>query len=313
MDYRSDVLVAWEQNGAVYAHMLRASGRPEPTQLVGASGSNPQLQALVSDNDHGMIAWSSTETGQAGARTRVVLALSRAAVRFGRTRAVASFADPRAVGSSPGALALVRLSTENVMLAWTEADQGHYVVRAIQAVFAGAKPATLLSDPSGQSVLAGLAPGPAGEAVALWRGARALGTSAAAGATELWAARTYMKRGGRVGSHAAELIVSAAAGATTDPAPSIAVDPATDRAVAAWLTPGPRPRLEYATGPPAPGYRSRSPGGAAMAPAGGTHWLRIALAAAAVTAFAALIALALARRAGARRAGGASRRRSRRR
>ena len=32
LDYRSDALVAWQQAGAIYVHMLRASGRPEPTQ-----------------------------------------------------------------------------------------------------------------------------------------------------------------------------------------------------------------------------------------------------------------------------------------
>ncbi|HEV2982455.1 MAG TPA: hypothetical protein VGX51_13590, partial [Solirubrobacteraceae bacterium] len=58
MDYRSDVLVAWQQRGAIFAHMLRASGRAEPTQRLGPSGPDPQLRALVSDNDHGMVAWS---------------------------------------------------------------------------------------------------------------------------------------------------------------------------------------------------------------------------------------------------------------
>ena len=65
MDYRSDVLIAWQQNGAIYAHMLRASGRTDPTQRVGPSNPNPQIRAVVSDNDHGMIAWSSTEITEA--------------------------------------------------------------------------------------------------------------------------------------------------------------------------------------------------------------------------------------------------------
>jgi hypothetical protein len=55
--YRSDVLIAWQQGGSIYAHMLRDSGRSEPTQRVGASAPDPRLQALVSDDNHGMIAW----------------------------------------------------------------------------------------------------------------------------------------------------------------------------------------------------------------------------------------------------------------
>ena len=136
MDYRADVLLAWQQNGAIYAHMLRISGRPDPTQRIGPSGPDPQLQAVVSDNDHGMIAWSST-AGPGATRARASTWASRAAgVRFGAPRAARALRRPAAVGRSPGSLALERLSTENVMLAWTVAEHGHYVVRAAPAVFA---------------------------------------------------------------------------------------------------------------------------------------------------------------------------------
>jgi hypothetical protein len=292
MDYRSDVLVAWQQNGAIYAHMLRASGRPEPTQRVGASAPNPQLQALVSDNDHAMIAWSSGG-GQAAtaARTSVRIAFSGAGVRFAASRGVASFEDRRGAGHAPGSLALVRLSSENVMLAWTAVEHGRYVVRAVPAVFAGTQPATRLSAPAAQSVLAGLAPGPAGEAVALWRGTPP-GAAFDPGRSELWAARTFIESHGRVGLRAPEMVAPAGALAS----PSVAVDPASDRALAAWLALGAHPRVEYASGPGATGYRPRSAVGAATSRGGG-HWLGIAIAAGGAAAIAALIALALRRRA----------------
>jgi hypothetical protein len=297
MDYRSDVLVAWQQNGAIYARMLRASGRTEPTQRVGPSAPNPQLRALVSDNDHGMIAWSSAEGSSS---TSVRIAFSDAGVRFRGSRLVASFADPQGAARTPGSLALARLSTENVMLAWTDTDAGNFVVRAAPAVFAGTRPATLLSDPRSHSVLAGLAAGAAGEAVVLWR-SDARGSPPGAAREELWAARTTIERHGRVGSRAAEVLAPAIGSAGV----GVAVDPASDRAVAAWLTPGAHPSVEYAIGPGALGYRPRSLAVSATQTAGASHPYRIALAAAAAAAIAAVTLLVLRRRARARRGGGA--------
>jgi hypothetical protein len=300
MDYRSDVLVAWQQKGAIYARMLRASGRPEPTQLVGTSAADPQLRALVSDNDHGMIAWSSSDGRGPRARSHVQIAFSGAGVRFDGSRVVSSFADPQGVGSAPGAVALVRLSTENVMLAWTDSEHGHYVVRAAPAVFAGARPSARLSDPAAQSVLADLAPGPAGEAVALWRGTPA-GSTFEPSRNELWATRAFVERHGRVGFSAPELVAPTAANAAS----SVAIDPASDHAVAAWLMLGAHTSVEYAFGPAAAWGRSGAQ--ASVTPQGsGTHWLRVAVAVGGVTAVVALIVLMRRRRAGASRGGGAS-------
>jgi hypothetical protein len=297
MDYRSDVLVAWQQNGAIYARMLRASGRAEPTQRVGPSAPDPQLRALVSDNDHGMIAWSSAE---GSSRTSVRIAFSDAGVRFRGSRLVTSFADPRGAARTPSSLALERLSTENVMLAWTDAEAGNFVVRAAPAVFAGTRPAALLSDPRTQSLLAGLAAGAAGEAVVLWRsGPRGSAPDAARG--ELWAARTIIEPHGRVGSRAAEVVAPAVSSAGV----GVAVDPASDRAVAAWLTPGAHPWVQYAVGPGASGYRPRSVPVAATQSAGASHPYRIALAAVAAAAIAAVTLLVLRRRAHARSGRGA--------
>jgi hypothetical protein len=278
MDYRADVLLAWQQNGGIYVRMLRSSGQDDPTQRIGPSGPDPQIQAVVSDNDHGMIAWSSTEVPKRGtARTRIYLDLSAVGVRFGQPLQLASFADPQRVGRSPGSLALERLSTENVMLAWTVAERGHYVVRAAPAVFAASRPTTRLSDPRSQAILADLAPGPAGEAIALWSTApRFVGGTLDMGRAELWAARTSIRPHAHVVLRAPEKI--AAAGPSV--AATVAVDPATDRAVAAWLTLTAPEHIEYAVAVGEAGYRPRPPT-ATMGPAGaGTHWLRITLAAA---------------------------------
>jgi hypothetical protein len=298
MDYRSDVLVAWEQNGSIYAHMLRASRRPDPTQRVGSSAPDPQLRALVSDNDHGMVAWSSTSAAQSSAaRTREYVDLSQAGVRFVAPRLLASFADPANVGLSPGSLALVRLSTENVLLAWTDVEHGHYVVRAAPAVFAGTRPSALVSDAHGQAVLDDLAPGPAAEAVVLWSAAPR-GAALDPSKTELWAARAVILQHDRPAVSAREPI--APAGPNVDG--SVAVDPADDRAVVAWLTQGSHPSIQYASSSGAAGYRPGSVPASLLARGGGTHWLRITLGAAGVAGLTAILGLVIWRRRRRRRA-----------
>jgi hypothetical protein len=290
MDYRSDVLVAWQQGGAVFAHMLRASGRAEPTQRLGASGSDPQLVALVSDNDHGMVAWSSTSAAAGVPRTTIYLDLSGAGVRFGAPLRLASFADPALAGAEEGSLALVRLSSENVLMAWTQREHGHYVVRAAPAVYAARRPPALLSDRRAQSVLSDLAPGPAGEAVALWRSSP--GAAFDGAHVQLWSARAFIARHDRPGALPPQLL----AGAGTNAAARVAVDPATDRAVAAWLAGATHPALEYASAPGARGYRPRPASAALPAKTAGTHWLRIAGAALVGAALLAALTLVLARR-----------------
>jgi hypothetical protein len=292
MDYRSDILMAWQQGGSIYAHMVRASGRTEPTQRLGPSGPHPQLQAVVSDDNRGVIAWASATAGPVK-RTVVRLAISSTGVRFAGQRLIASFPDIGAAGLPAGSLALVRLATEDVLLAWTTYQRGHYVVLAAPALFAGVRPPTRVTPDADQAVLAALAPGSAGEAVALWR--QLPGPRAAPGwaGARLWAARTVIERQGRVQVSASEAVGG------TGSTPVLAVDPADDRPVAAWLEGGPGGAIDYAVGSAAP-YREHgyaSPAGAATA---GVHWLRIT--AAAVLALAvALAGWALARGRGTKR------------
>jgi hypothetical protein len=288
MDYRADVLVAWQQHDSIYADVLRASGRIDASQRVGTSAPHPQLQAVFSDNGHAMIAWASTELRRGSMpRTRIELSLSQAGGRFRPPRLLAAFADPERVGRRPGSLALARLATENVLLAWTVAEHGRYAIRAAPAVFAGTKPSTRLSDGSSQAVLDELAPGPAGEAVALWGTApRLAGGELDEPRTQLWAARVSIKPHSRVVLAGADVV------APPGPkfAPALAVDPANDRAIAAWLVPGTQPQVEYAVSGGPTAYRTRVPVPALASPAPGVHWLRITLVAIAL----ALAAVALA-------------------
>jgi hypothetical protein len=294
MDYRSDVLLAWQQHSSIYAEMLRASGRTDPLQKVGPSGPDPQLQALVSDNDHGDLAWSSSEA--AGA-TRTYLDRSASGVRFGAPRLLASFSDPGEVTRSPGSLALVRLSTENALLAWTELRQGRYVVRGSATALAAREPGATLSDPQAQAVLAGLAPGPHGEAIALWSSHAGSQSDPRATRTQLWAVRVSVAAHDRLLEQAPEMI--AAPGALSGV--SVAVDPANDRALAAWLGPQGGGSIEYAVSGGAKSVvaaapRPGRPSAGAPSAGDGIPWLAIALAAAGAAGAIGLTRGALARR-----------------
>jgi hypothetical protein len=153
-----------------------------------------------------------------------------------------------------------------------------------------------VSDAHRQAVLAGLAPGPDREAVALWRGAPSpSGVAATPSGGELWAARTFIARHDRPVSEEPELILGAGAAA----APALAVDPATDRAVAAWLAPGASPRIEYAVSLDTGGNRRGAPAATVSPSAHDIDWRAVTLAGAGAAA-ATLLGFALLRRRGAR-------------
>ncbi len=301
MDYRSDLLLAWEQSGSIFARVLRARGGAQPTQLLGSSAPEPQLQASLSDNNHGMVAWSSTApAGSGGASTPVTstyIDISAAGVRFGAPATVATYADPAEVGKSAGSLALVRLADENVQMAWTTAEYGHYVVRSSAAVYASSSVTTLLSNPDEDAVLADLAAGPANEAIALWtNGPRQASSFQSVPSqplpstpwesttppaappeptqSELWEARTSVAPRDRVVLTPPEVV--APAGPIADP--TLAIDPRNDDAVAAWSLVRDDPSVEYSVGQGVSGYRPRAPSAARRVAISAGEWMRVALA-----------------------------------
>jgi hypothetical protein len=172
LDYRSDALAVWRQGESIYARDLPASGRTRaPIQrLSPAVGPPSRIAALLSDDNRGIVAWSA----QSGAETSVYLDRSSGGVRFGAPRLLERFADPAGLappeGSSPGASSprLVRLSSESVMLAWTGSNGSNWLVRTAAIDLNGLGAVTTISPAGHDSLLAALAPGPDGEALALW-------------------------------------------------------------------------------------------------------------------------------------------------
>jgi hypothetical protein len=286
MDYRAELLLVWVSGGEVYARELSPSGVAQPTQRLGsieAGSSVPELRALLSDDGRAIVAWRSQSAASGGTQTTTVtLNISGAALAFGAPRPLERFRDPGGFVPPAGSLRLLRLSSEAVMMAWTALSAGHYVVRAspvslrrgawapvvISGQTGGAAPglaggraggsvaglAGSTPARSSDAVLADLAAGPDAEAFALWRVASRLRTGArppgraGSGPWAIRAARGHYAGQGEVSFGAPEIV--APAGPNGPPAG--AVDPATGRALAAWVTLVGAPHIEYALRPPNP-------------------------------------------------------------
>jgi len=227
LDYRSDALAAWARGGELYARDLPASGSPQRVQRLGPAGAEPRIAALLSDDNRAIVLWSD---GAAG-RTRVFLDYSASGVRFGRPRLIESLANPD--GLTPaGSPRLIRLADESVLAAWAGAAGGHWVVRTAPIDQNGLRMITTIAAPNGDALLDALAPGPRGEAVILWSEPR----SSPAGQPDasrqsLMAARGFEAAPGAAHFGPAELVAppGPVSGAT------VAVDPGSDGAIAAWL------------------------------------------------------------------------------
>jgi hypothetical protein len=237
LDYRSDALAVWERAGAIYARDMPASGRSaRAATRVAAAAPGARIAALLSDDNRAILAWSETRAGV----TSVYADLSGTGVRFaGAPRLLERYADPGAVTPAGSGPRLVRLLSESVMLAWTGEASGHWVVHTAAVDENGVRAIDTISDPARDAVLADLAPGPAGEAYALWSepGSFLSGGSPNTTGQALYTARGIDSYPGRTIFDAPEQIVAPGTyGATGEAA--IAVDPDSDRAIAAWRTPG---------------------------------------------------------------------------
>ena len=230
LDYRSDALVTWQEHGSIWARVLRANGRLWPLRRVGASRPQPQLQALISDDNRAIVTWASATA----TRTHIWIDISGTdAVFDAAPKLVESYADAPGFKLPDGALRLVRMSTEGVLLAFTGKEAGRHVVRAAAVGLDGVKSVDTVSDPATDSVLGDLATGPRSDAIAAWV------ATAADGHREVVAARGSAPHA--VAAFAAP--ESIAMLASPDRGVSVGVDPASDGAVAAWRDGG---RIETA-------------------------------------------------------------------
>jgi hypothetical protein len=227
LDFRTDAILAWRQAGALYAHDLPASGRPQPTQRLAAVGQTPRIAALISDDNRAIVAWADERAGE----TSVYIDASATGVRFGPPRLLERFVDPAGIPYPSSSPRLVRLSTESVMLAWTGAQEGHWVVRAAAIDLNGLRSVSTISAPGADALLSDLAPGPDGGAIALWgEPQRMPGGGLDLGREAILAARGTDAYPGKTIFGQPEAI--APTGPNIDA--TLAFDPASDRALALW-------------------------------------------------------------------------------
>lgn len=237
LDYRSDALAVWAQGGELYTHDLPASGAEHPVQRLARVGAQLKVAALLSDDNRAIVVWVEDEHGQ----TSVYIDRSSTGVRFGAPTLLERFADPDGLSSPAGSPSLVRLSSESVMLAWAGAANGHWVVRTTAVDQRGAGNIETIAAPGIDVLLDTLAPGPNSDALALWSEPQ----PSASGAPDLESQAIFAARGidtypDRALFGAPELI--AAPGPNSDA--TVALDPDSDSALAAWLGEG--GMLQYA-------------------------------------------------------------------
>jgi hypothetical protein len=232
LDYRSDALAVWTQEGSIYARELPASGAPHPVQRLGAVGLGPasgaQIAAVLSDDDRAIVAWADRHAGQ----TSVYVARSQPGVRFDGPQLLERFSDPPDLPAYEDSPRIVRLSFESVMMAWTGAEAGHWVIRTAAIDLDGVHTPSTISPPGRDALLAALAAGPDGEALALWTEPQQTPAGLDLGRQAIFAARGFDAYPGRTDFAAGEEI--AAPGPNSEA--TVALDPDSDRAVAAWRT-----------------------------------------------------------------------------
>jgi hypothetical protein len=239
MDYRSEVLAVWVQHGAIYARVMPNRGAARPLQRLAPVALHPKLAAVISDDEHAIVAWSE----QLGDETAVYLDRSAIGVRFRAPQLLERFRDPDGQPSPEASPRLVRLSSESVMIAWAGATSSHWVVRTAPVTMNGVGDVSTIAAPGADALLADLASGPDADAIVLWTEP----SLTVAGPPDmqrqaLFAARGFDAYPERT-SFGEPLEIA-------PPAPvadaTVALDPDSDRAVAVWQ--GEAAAIEYAIG-----------------------------------------------------------------
>jgi hypothetical protein len=234
MDFRADSVVLWAQGGEVHAQWVTNYGRAYPPQVLGPAGYAPQLAAVLSDNDHAFAMWTEEPPPGAAGEATIYLEHSANNVTFpAQPRILAQFNEPAEQRLTPGAIALVRQTpSEGVLAAWTLIAGANFVVEAAGLTATTVLPATTIAAPGSDLRLAALATGPKNDFVAVLESAPRSADGFDYSQQAILATRSVP--GGPGGVAFAAPTQLAPAGPNS--APSVAIDPDTDRAVVAWQT-----------------------------------------------------------------------------
>jgi hypothetical protein len=230
LDYRSDVLLAWVQRGSVYACRVTNERVAGPIQRLGPAGRLTRIASLLSDDDRAIVMWSTRR----GSLTSVYLDQSTPGPLFRPARLLESFSSTSVLPPR-----LVRLGDEGVVAAWTGYDAGRLVVRSAPIDEHGLLEITTTADPPGDALLASLAAGPFDEVFVLFTDPPGAAERPGWSVDSLLAAHGLVTRPGAVALGTPEVLASDMPVSDV----TAAVDPATDRAVAAWI--GRADRIRY--------------------------------------------------------------------
>ena len=232
LDFRADSIVMWVQGGKVRAQWVSNSGQASSPQVLGPAGYRTALAAVLSDDNRAFVLWLDQPPPGSNAQTTVYLDHSAGSVAFSAPpRAIATFTQPPAQRLGPGAVALVRITpSEGVLAAWPVLMDGDYAVAAAGLTSSEVLPPATISQIGADLRLAGLATGPHDDAVAVLERAGRAASGFDSDQQAILAARTIP--GGPGGVSFEPPAVLAPEGANSEPA--VAVDPASDRAVVAW-------------------------------------------------------------------------------
>jgi hypothetical protein len=229
LNYRSDALAVWTREGSVYARELPAGGQTHPVERLGpGTPSGAQIAAVISDDNRAIVAW----TYRRGDQTSVYITRSHTGVRFAGPQLLEHFSDPRDLPAYVDSPKIVRLSSESVMIAWTGAEAGHWIVRTAAIDLHGVRAISTISPPGRDALLADLAPGPDGEAFTLWAEPEQTPLGLNRDRQAIFAARGFDAYPGQTIFTQGEQV--APPGPNSDA--TVALDPDTDRAIAVWRT-----------------------------------------------------------------------------
>ena len=235
LDFRADSLVVWAQSGKVHAQWVSNAGSASPPQVLGPAGYDPQIAAVLSDDNRAFVLWSHQPPPGSSAQTTIYLDHSANSVIFSaRPRAIATLIQPPAQRLGAGAVALVRMTpSEGVLAVWPIILDGDYAVSAAGLTSAKVLAPATISQIGADLRLAALATGPRNDVVVvLERAARAPAGGFDQTQQAILAARTVPGGPGGIAFEAPVLLAPEG----PNSAPAVAIDPDSDRAVLVWQT-----------------------------------------------------------------------------
>ena len=230
MDYRADTIVVWAQDGEIWARWVSNVGALAPKQLLGPSGYAPQIAAVLSDDNRSFVIWSDEPAPGFAGLTRIYLDHSATGPIFHGASVLSAYSEPSDVRLTPDAVELVRLSGEGVVALWPALLDDFYVVDAGSVDSPQLSNPSVLSGPSEDVRLGAAAAGRRNDLAVLVEVAPRLANGWDATQQQILATRSNQTPGPGLGF--APLAPLTPPGTNSDP--SIAVDPDSDVAVAAW-------------------------------------------------------------------------------